>query len=319
MSRMSASNLLEGPGRDVAVEVAVEVDLVADEPDLAVFRVELGVSIQASGTWGFTLRSKNASMLSLSGTLSVSRSSGHPDVGRDTGVVEELRGQYDQRLEQIVLQDEAADLALPAAGVARSGSRTRASRGRPRRAAAQAACRIAISSPRSISPNPTKRSYYKAHVVPLSPRSPPGLGFACGKSHGLPSALGLSALGGLGDLAYVIIRRLGQRIPDRVDLLDDWVTGHPATPLPIPVTCICLAARSRQPDTALRFCHASSRSQCARPISLLPGRRFAATPLCSHARLRRRQRPYRATFRGALSNRAPASELRPPPTDQYFG
>jgi hypothetical protein len=34
------------------------------------------VSIQASGTWGFTSRAKNVSTLSASGTLSVSRSSG---------------------------------------------------------------------------------------------------------------------------------------------------------------------------------------------------------------------------------------------------
>ena len=42
----------------------------------------------------------------------------HPDVGRDAGVVEELLRQRDQRFEQIVLQDVAADLALAAAGVA---------------------------------------------------------------------------------------------------------------------------------------------------------------------------------------------------------
>ena len=42
----------------------------------------------------------------------------HPDVGRDTGVVEELLGQRDQRFELVVLEDPAADLALAAARVA---------------------------------------------------------------------------------------------------------------------------------------------------------------------------------------------------------
>ena len=42
-----------------------------------------------------------------------------PDVGRDAGVVEELLGQRDQRLQQVVLEDEAPDLALAAAGVRR--------------------------------------------------------------------------------------------------------------------------------------------------------------------------------------------------------
>ena len=42
----------------------------------------------------------------------------HPDVGRDSRVVEELLGQRDQGFEQVVLEDPAANLALAAAGVA---------------------------------------------------------------------------------------------------------------------------------------------------------------------------------------------------------
>ena len=46
-------DLLQPPGRDVAVEVAVEVDLVAHMADQAVLVVTTGgVSIQASGTFG---------------------------------------------------------------------------------------------------------------------------------------------------------------------------------------------------------------------------------------------------------------------------
>src|SRR5690606_17147330 len=41
-----------------------------------------------------------------------------PHIGRDAGVVEELLGQRDQRLQQVVLQNESPDLALAAAGVA---------------------------------------------------------------------------------------------------------------------------------------------------------------------------------------------------------
>ena len=41
-----------------------------------------------------------------------------PYVGGDAGVVEELFGERDQRLQEIVLQDEAADLALAAPRVA---------------------------------------------------------------------------------------------------------------------------------------------------------------------------------------------------------
>jgi hypothetical protein len=41
-----------------------------------------------------------------------------PHVGRDPGVVEELLGQCDQRFEQVILQNESADLALAADGIA---------------------------------------------------------------------------------------------------------------------------------------------------------------------------------------------------------
>jgi len=41
----------------------------------------------------------------------------HPDVGGDAGVVEELLGQGDQRFQQIVFQDVAADLAFATAGI----------------------------------------------------------------------------------------------------------------------------------------------------------------------------------------------------------
>jgi len=40
-----------------------------------------------------------------------------PDIGGDPGIIEKLLGDSDQRLEQVVLQDEAADFALAAAGV----------------------------------------------------------------------------------------------------------------------------------------------------------------------------------------------------------
>src|SRR5690606_4843480 len=44
---------------------------------------------------------------------------GHdPDVGRDPGVVEELVGERDDRLEPVVLEDPAPDLALAAPGIA---------------------------------------------------------------------------------------------------------------------------------------------------------------------------------------------------------
>jgi hypothetical protein len=69
-------DLLQRTGRRVTVEVAVEIDLIADDADLTVSRIALAVSIQASGTCGFTSRSKKALTLSASGTFSVSRSSG---------------------------------------------------------------------------------------------------------------------------------------------------------------------------------------------------------------------------------------------------
>ena len=42
----------------------------------------------------------------------------HPDVGRDAGVVEHVERQGDDRLEPVVLDDPAADVALALAGVA---------------------------------------------------------------------------------------------------------------------------------------------------------------------------------------------------------
>ena len=69
-------DLLQWSGRLVAVEIAIEVDLIADDADLAVLGSRRSVSIQTSGTCGCTSRAKNASTLSPSGTLSVSRSSG---------------------------------------------------------------------------------------------------------------------------------------------------------------------------------------------------------------------------------------------------
>jgi hypothetical protein len=56
--------------RLVAVEIAVEIDLVADQPDLLVLRIPLFRIGQASGTCGFTSRAKKFSTLSASGTLS---------------------------------------------------------------------------------------------------------------------------------------------------------------------------------------------------------------------------------------------------------
>ena len=70
-------DLLQRARRLVAVEVAVEVDLVADEADLAVLRVALATCrsrrrARAAGPRG----RRNPRLLSASGTLSVSRSSG---------------------------------------------------------------------------------------------------------------------------------------------------------------------------------------------------------------------------------------------------
>ena len=42
----------------------------------------------------------------------------HPDIGGDAGVIEELLGERDQRFQQVVFEDGAPDLALPAARVA---------------------------------------------------------------------------------------------------------------------------------------------------------------------------------------------------------
>src|SRR5690606_26572846 len=42
----------------------------------------------------------------------------HPDVGRDAGVVEHVERQGDDRLQPVVLEDPAADVALALAGVA---------------------------------------------------------------------------------------------------------------------------------------------------------------------------------------------------------
>ena len=58
----------------------------------------------------------------------------HPDVGGDPRVVEELLGQRDERLEQVVLQDPAADLALAAAGIAGEERRAVHDDGDPRAA-----------------------------------------------------------------------------------------------------------------------------------------------------------------------------------------
>ena len=58
----------------------------------------------------------------------------HPDVGGDAGVVEELLGQGDERLEQVVLENPAANLALAAARVAREQRRAVHDDGDPRAA-----------------------------------------------------------------------------------------------------------------------------------------------------------------------------------------
>ena len=58
----------------------------------------------------------------------------HPDVGGDPRVVEELLGQRDERLEQVVLKDPAPDLALAAAGIAREERRAVHDDGDPRAA-----------------------------------------------------------------------------------------------------------------------------------------------------------------------------------------
>ena len=58
----------------------------------------------------------------------------HPHVGGDAGVVEELLGQGDERLEQVVLEDPAADLALAAARVAGEERRAVHDDGDPRAA-----------------------------------------------------------------------------------------------------------------------------------------------------------------------------------------
>ena len=53
--------IFQRTGRGVSVEVPVEVDLVADNANLAVPGIALGSSIQASGTCGLTSRSKRRS------------------------------------------------------------------------------------------------------------------------------------------------------------------------------------------------------------------------------------------------------------------
>ena len=58
----------------------------------------------------------------------------HPDVGGDAGVVEELLGQGDERLEQVVLENPAANLALAAARVAGEERRAVHDDGDPRAA-----------------------------------------------------------------------------------------------------------------------------------------------------------------------------------------
>ena len=100
------------------------------------FSSRRAVSIQASGTWGFTSRSKNASTRSARGTLSVSRSSGSgsgsPSASRQMAAV----SSRSERAERMARVTGAASLTpaccAAASSTASNSPRSLIERGRQR-------------------------------------------------------------------------------------------------------------------------------------------------------------------------------------------
>ena len=104
--------------RLAVLEVAVDAGDLADLVGLAVVAVADLVALVAQALAHLDEEAAGVDELDLAFALRLLAVGEHPDVGRDAGVVEKLVRQGDDRLEPVVFDDPAADLALAAAGVA---------------------------------------------------------------------------------------------------------------------------------------------------------------------------------------------------------